>query len=256
VKTFLQLYGADLDAALGSGDRTELFTAAKRKQAINDAQEWFAQETGCVERVETITLADNDQELNLSTEIADNDFLRLSSRGPYIQVTDTGGHVTTIGGREFVRTTVEELDADSPGWRNTDPATPAQWYERPTGAAHYFGLVPAINIPSGSAALYVPYAARPVDMSDDADVPFRITGGSTAQARLAPWVDALVKKAAALLEPLRKNYEAAQQRETEAVARVLAYKDAQRVVGSRHVRLGTNYRVRRNTAPRTVRESA
>jgi hypothetical protein len=56
-----------------------------------------------------------------------------------------------------------------------------------------------------TAAITVPYVAIPPGMTADAEEPFSLTG-SDPKTLLRPWHQALVHYAAALLEPLRKNF--------------------------------------------------
>lgn len=53
---FLALYGQQLDIELGSADRTQLFTTARRKQAINDAMHNFERTTSCTPAYGTISI--------------------------------------------------------------------------------------------------------------------------------------------------------------------------------------------------------
>ena len=48
--TFLELYGTELDRELGTTDRTQRFTTARRKAAINAGQLEFVRRTECLTR--------------------------------------------------------------------------------------------------------------------------------------------------------------------------------------------------------------
>lgn len=227
MSTFLQLFGEDLDAELGSSDRVNLFTTAKRQRAINRAQLEFVKQTGCFQRQATITLADGTQEYDLDATgiISSGDFLDVAPQGPTHVYTDTGGSITyTEGDDVFPRIDPPQLTRGQSGWRDTTSVSeiPTSWYLREDGGSVHFGLVPVPDIGAGdSAAVLLPYVAHPPDMTDDAHIPFSVVMGTSPKLTLRPWHMALVHYAAALLEPLRKNYQA-EKRQRELFAGMVA----------------------------------
>ena len=239
--TFLELYGVELDGELGSADRTSLFTEVRRKAAINKAQTWFVTQTECLQRTASITLTDAVGEYDLEDEISDADFLWIAKQGPEIAADPGGGgEIVYYAGREFARTTVQELNLESSGWRGLDPGTPERWYERLDGGQHIFGLVPAPSIPVAATwTLNVPYVVKAAAMSADGDLPFTVS--SNAKVSLIPWHDALVYYAASELEKLRKGTERSVFLRQQAEARVLDYLDKRRVPGGKRVRLARSY---------------
>ena len=77
---FSELYSTLLDRELGSLD-TNLFTTARRKAAVNEAQQEFVRLTNCLVRQAELSLADGDDEIDLEAVIAADDFLELSKEG-------------------------------------------------------------------------------------------------------------------------------------------------------------------------------
>ena len=63
--TFLELYGTELDRELGTVDRTQRFTTARRQAAINAAQVEFVKRTECLTRSVSISLVDGTREYDL-----------------------------------------------------------------------------------------------------------------------------------------------------------------------------------------------
>jgi hypothetical protein len=204
--TFADLYGAQLNIELASSDTTQLFTTARRKKAINDAQLAFVRQTNCTKRYGQITMVDGTGEYNVVTTLTD--FLRLLAP-PSIKVVTSTRTYYIQGKDDFPRRDPEWLDWQEPNWRAADAGTPASWYQRREGGIDYLGVTPPPDITAPDAwTLLVPYLGRPADMSADSDQPFKI--GTNVLARLEPYHQGLVHFAAALLEPLRKGYAAAE----------------------------------------------
>lgn len=250
--TFLQLYGERLTRELGSADGDpaqgagELFTTTRRKAAINEAQLEFAKLTGCFTRDALITIAAGTQEYDLDATgiISAGDYLDVAAQGPTHEYTDTGGTVTYTAGKDFPRIDIPVLDEDAPGWRNSDSTSelPTSWYLREAEGSVYFGLVPIPELGSGDSALVrLPYSAVPPDMTDDAHEPFSVVMGTSPKRTLRPWHQALVHFAAAILEPLRKNYEGEQRQRSLFAAQVADYLQQRRPKGDSQVRLAQNY---------------
>lgn len=199
--TFLQLYGEKLSIELASSDTTILFTTARRKAAVNEAQDAFARMTGCTKRYGSIAVVDGTAEYDLETI---TDYIRLAG-APSIKIVGTSDTRYIQGPDDFPRRDVEELDRTDPSWRAASDGTPSAWYIKEDGGATYFGLNPAPDVTVGDTwTIIVPYVADPADMSLDAAVPF--TFSSNSLLRLVPYHQALAHYAAGLLEPLRKNY--------------------------------------------------
>jgi len=200
--TFLELYGDRLDRELGSADRTHLFTTARRQAAIQDAQRDWVRQTECLVRESTVSLVDEVGEYDL--ERACPDFWFLTGRGPALEQEDAAGTVTVLVGEDLPQRTVAWLDREDPGWRQADPGTPTAWYLRPDGGRTWLGLTPMPDIGTTDLwTLRVPYVAEPADLVADSDEPFTVHENSPT--RLRAWHQALVHRAAASLELLRRD---------------------------------------------------
>lgn len=199
--TFSDLYSTRLNIELGSED-VVLFTTVLRKQAVNDAQAAFVRLTGCTKRYANISISDGTQEYDLE---AVTDYIRQLG-SPSIKIAESGVTDTYIQGHEaFPRRDPEWLDQTEPGWRSASAGTPHCWYIREDGGSTYIGLHAKPDVGSGETwTLITPYLADPAAMTATTDVPF--TFSSSPILRLYPYHQALVHYAAAVLEPLRKNY--------------------------------------------------
>jgi len=202
------MYDDGLDVELASSDLTQLFTTAKRKAAINTAQVDFARLTSCTKRYATPDLSDEQGEYDLYAYLC-GDFMRLAG-DPSILIVDANDVQRYIQGPiSFPKLDPEELDRLQPGWRAAPAGVPSGWYMRDDGGSTFLGCTPAPDIATGETWSWnIPYIARPADMTNATDQPF--TFDSRVLKRLIPFHQALVHKAAALLEPLRKNYSGAQ----------------------------------------------
>jgi len=198
---FSDLYGSRLNTELSSEDTTQLFTTVLRKKAINDAQDAFVRMTACTKRYASIAIVDGTQEYDLE---ALTDYIRQLGP-PSVKVVKAGASDRYIQGEAFPRRDPEWLDRLEPGWRAASAGTPCAWYIREDGGSTYVGLHPKPDVGSGETwTLIQPYLADPADLTADGDEPFTIS--SAIVARLRPFHQALVHYAAAMLEPLRKNY--------------------------------------------------
>jgi hypothetical protein len=243
--TFLELYGEGLDRELSSSDRTALFTTARRKSAINAGQLEFAKQTNCYVRWLDITIDDGQREYDVDSlaVVSGGDFIDFAPEGAEYIYTDSDGNDTYTSGDDFLRRDVGWLNRSEPGWRNTAAAeSPMAWYAREVDGHTYIGLHPLPSVASGtSAILRLPYVAMPPDMSGDANEPFAVSAGSDSKVRLRPWHQALVHYAAALLEPLRKNYQGEQRQRALFASQVSDYLSKQRVKGGREIQVARNY---------------
>ena len=222
---FLQLVGDYLDIELGTADRTVLFTSARRGDAVNRAQLEFVKQTECFTRQVTISLADGTAEYDLDATgiISSGDFLWIAKQGVVHKFIDANANATYTVGEDFPRIDIAELDLIDPGSRSaTATNTPTSYYIRQAEGSCFIGVYPSPEIGAGeSASLTVPYVAVPATMVADADEPFSVVAGTSPLRTLRPWHQALVHYAAALLEPLRKNY-SGEQRQRQLFAGYVA----------------------------------
>lgn len=235
---FLDLYGTRLDEALGSGDRSGLFTVALRKAAINEAQIWFLTETSCLSKTWPITLVQGQGEYDLEEIITDKTFLYINpDQGPRIEMTDASGQVSVLSGEDdFPRRTVSWLNQYRQGWQADSPGMPDCWYQRDEGAESIIGVTSAPNIPAGATwRLQVPYVYAPSELVQDTDEPFTVAG--VTKRSIAPWHDALGFRAAARLELLRKGLDRSEIMQTLAQQRVDEYNARTTVVGPQRLSL-------------------
>lgn len=235
---FSELYGTLLDIELGSADTTQLFTTVKRKDATNFGQREFVRLTRALTKLGTITLSDGVGEYDIEATITD--FLGLNPRREVvIKYTDADGNVTYYADDDFKKSTKNELDVYNSGWRSADPGTPTNWYLEEDGGTNTIGITPAPDIAAGETwELIIPYIVRPTDMSADSDKPFTVGGDSKASLEL--YHQAIVHRAAAQLELLRKNY-AASERQQKIFAGYVADYLQQHRTNTGHVNVARNY---------------
>lgn len=236
--TFLELYGTELDRELGSSSTT-LFTPARRKAAINWAQQEWNKAVECYTRQTTIALVDETQEYDIETTVTD--FAWVSKQGISIKIVDANGNERYIEGDDLEVTSVERLNTDEPGWRAVSAGTPRKVYLRSDGGARYLGFHPAPAITSGDTwTAILPYVAVVPDMSADADEPFTVSSNPIKSQR--PWHRALVYHAAFDLEKLRKETGRSATALQLFQAEVEKYTGTQKPKGGSVVRLAKNYR--------------
>lgn len=244
ITTFTDLYGERLTRELGSEDTTHLFTTARRKAAVNEAAlEWVKQTESFVKQA-SIVLVNGTREYDLesSAVLTADDFLWVAAQGVEYALTVTAtGVVTYRSGDDFPRKDLPLLHRESPGWRATSAtALPASWYLRHDGGKTYLGLSEPPLIAAGeTAAVTLPYVAKPLSLSADADVPYSVS--SDALEVLEPWLQGIVNYAAALLEPLRKNYQGEQRQRTLFAAQVADYLQRRRPKGGQQILVSRAY---------------
>jgi hypothetical protein len=242
--TFGDLYGTLLDRELGSSDRTQLFTTARRKAAINEAQLEFVRVTEALTSQGTIALVDDTAEYDLETNFSA--FLWVAADGVQVKkvLTATGAVIAWLAGDDLPMIRPVGLDRDDMGsWRSASAGTPMQAYVREDGGATYLGFTPTPNIPSTETwTAYVTYVAKPSDMSADADEPFTVS--SNVKKTLAPWHQALVHFAASQLERLRRNPVSVQEQRQLFASYVADYLQRRRsqTRGPKVIRLAHDYR--------------
>lgn len=241
--TFLELYDEGLDRELASKDQAELFTTERRKDAINQAQLQFAKDTGCFVKSASLTLVDDQREYDLATVIASADFYGFAKDGVEYVFTDASANVSYHSGDDFPRRDLDWLNRQHPGWRMASSTTfPQSWYLRDAGGSTFIGFSEPPAIETGeSASLTVPYLAIPPDMSADTDEPFSDSAGTNPLIRLRPWHRALIHFAAAVLEPLRKNYAAEQRQRAIYQGLVGDYLAHQSPRGGQTIQLARSY---------------
>lgn len=235
--TFLQLYGVELDRELGSS-QTSLFTTVARKAAINAAQLEWAKRTECLQLQASVALVDAVQETDLETSLTD--FMWIARQGISIKIVSST-QTRYIEGDDLAVTSVERLNAEEPGWRAVDAATPMKVYTRRVGGAMYLGLHPApsIDVTETWTAL-VPYVIYPTDMSADGDQPFTVS--ANVLLSMKPWHRALVHYAAYDLEKLRKDQARSAAQLQLFELEVAKFIGVEKPKGGQRVRFAVNYR--------------
>jgi hypothetical protein len=242
---FVTLYGTELDRELGTADRTQRFTTARRKAAINAAQLEWNKRTECVTRLASVSLVDDTQEYDLETI---TDFAQISRRGVSIRIV-SGSSTRYLEGKSFTSTSVERLNIDEPNWRAVAAAIPAKYYTRRDGGAFFLGLHPKPHITgSDTWTALVDYVIVPADMSADSDEPFTISGNALKTQR--PWHRALVYYAAFDLEKLRKDTAREQAMFQLFEAEVTRYLGAEKPKSGDQVQFAQNYRRKLNVPVR------
>lgn len=211
---FSSLYGTRLDRELGTADSTTLFTTARRKQAINEAQEEWAEVTECLQRRSTLAMTGGTAEydLNSTGTLGSSDFLRLSSEAVEVRYVDAASNTQILTGPDLPRVDIQWLNQQHPAWSISTVASsvqqlPQAHYVRVDGPAVWLGFWP---VPStGSSATLtarISYLARPAPMTSDTNEPFQLN--SSVRLDLRPYHQALVHYGAAQLEKLRRDAEA------------------------------------------------
>lgn len=244
---FEYLYGPALNLELNSSDSNTLYTSTRRQQAINDAQDEFADLTECLIRQSSITVSCNTAEyMLLSGGVlgGSTDFVRLAKQGPEYRVRSSGSTwtwVTWISGDDFLQRPIEWRNRQDPGWRqSTTPQVPTGYYLRPNGGNLYFGLNHPPKVGSSQLAeVLVPYVARPALMTSSGDLPFTVN--STARLDLSLFHRALPHYAAFKLLPLIGDEEGAQTQLQKFMGYVTRFFQQARPKGGQQVQLGYNY---------------
>ena len=244
---FSSLYGARLDRELHAADSTNLFTTARRQNAVNEAQEEWARVTECLERRSSITITGGTAEYNLNstTVIPGGDFVEWAKTGPEFRYTDASSQVTVLAGDDLPRRTVDWLHRYEPGWQISTVAssvkqTPSVWYERIDGGNRYLGFYPVPSTgSSASAECFVTYQARPSAMASDTSEPFTVN--STLRADLRPYHQALVHYAASQLEKLRPDEQASASQLQRFIGYLTAYLQEHRIKTGTHLTTSRSY---------------
>jgi hypothetical protein len=246
---FSSLYGNRLDRELGAADSTQLFTTARRKAAINEAQEEFARLTNCLERTSSITITGwtGEYDLNSASVLPGQDFYEFAPRGVVFRYVDASSNVTALSGDDLPRRDPLWLDRYEPGWQVSTWASttvmrqlPTVWYERLNGGARYLGFWPVPS--SGSSAAMealITYQARPAPMTSDTNEPFTVN--SSVRLDLRPYHQALPHYAAYQLEKLRRDDMASDRQLQKFLGYVQQYLQAARRKGGTALTFARSY---------------
>lgn len=241
---FGRLYMSQLDYELGTSDSAVLFTTARRKACVNEALREFADLTECWVRESTITCSNAvaTYSFNSTVNIPSADFVRLTAEGPTFRYTDASSYVTYTAGNDWPRRDEAWLNAQEPGWRqSTGSQTPSAWYLTANNGALALGVYPPPSVTTSvSAAILLPYVARPSSMVDDTHVPFTDTQGVT-RSDLVPYHQALVHYAAHKLELLRKDREASDRQMQKFLGYVQRFVQQRRQPAGQTIRPAKSY---------------
>ncbi len=222
---------------------TALFTSTRRQQAINDAQDEFADRTECLVRQMAITCSCNVTEYSLLASTAGStDFSRLAKQGVEYLFTDSNGRVTQLAGDDFPERPIQVQNRTEPGWRaSTTPVQmPSGWYRRQDGGDLKIGLYEPPKVGSSeTAVLRVPYVVQAQPMTSTTAVPFTLN--STVRTDLQVYHKALVHYAAYRLLPLIGDTQGALTQLQLFETFVSRYDGSQRPKGGQMVTYATNY---------------
>lgn len=242
---FESLYKERLSRELNNSDTSALFTSTRRQEAINDAQEEFADLTECLIRQSSITVSCNVSEYQmLSSGVlgGSTDYIRLAAQPVEYHFTDSNGTLRQLSGDEFPERPVRWLGRYDQGWRqSTTPLeTPSGYYIRPDGGNLYLGLTEPPDVGSSETAqIVVPYVARPAPMTSTGDEPFTVN--STTRTDLRLYHKALPHYAAYKLLPLLGDMEAANYQLQQFLTYVARFKGRDKPRGGRHVMVARSY---------------
>ena len=224
---------------------TALYTSTRRQQAINDAQEEFADLTECLVRQTTIALSCGVTEYTLLSSgvlTGSTDYTRLSSQGVEYLFTDSNGLVQQLAAEDFPRREIHLQNRAEPGWRaSTTPVqSPTAYYVRPAGGDLVIGLFEPPKVGSSqTAALLVPYVARPAPMDSTTAVPFTVAG--SVRLDLSLYHRALPHYAAHKLLPLTGDYQGSAAQLQLFNSYVLRFRENARPKGGQTVTYATDY---------------
>lgn len=260
---FERLYSEELNLCLNSQDSNTLYTTARRKQAINDAQQEFCDLTECLIRQSSITISCNTTEYALLSSGVlggSTDFSRLAAQGLEYRVLSSGSsgrYTTWLTGDQFQDRSIQWRNRETLGWRqSTTPTTPSGYYLRPSGGSLMLGLdMPPKVGSSERAEILVPYVAIPASMTSSGDLPFTV--GGVTRTDLTIYHRALPHFAAYRLLPLIGDEQGAQSHLQKFQGYVVRFLQQMRPRGGQQVMLGTNYlkSARRFRASRLDRQS-
>jgi hypothetical protein len=244
---FSSLYSARLDRELGSADSTQLFTTARRKAAINEGVQQFADLTECYRRALTVTWPSKQHTLDLSTYAGSTDFVRFDAEGAILTYTDSAGTAIVVGGDDLPRVDRTWLTRYDPQWQTSTVSTgtlqlPSKQYAEMDGGSYRLGFTPVPSAGSTAASLSVrvSYIARPPALSNDTDEPFT-DASSVVRVDLRIYHQAVVHYAAAQLEKFRRDTQASTEQMQAFLAYVERFKASAKRKGGQALALATNY---------------
>lgn len=222
---------------------TVLYTSTRRQQAMNDAQEEFADRTECLVRQMDIVCSCNVTEYSLlASTSGSTDFVRMAKQGVEYLFTDSNGQVTQLAGDDFLERPIQSKNRTEPGWRgSTTPVQmPSGWYRRQDGGDLKIGLYEPPKIGSSqTGVLRVPYVVNAQPMTSTAAVPFTLN--STVRTDLQVYHKALPHYAAYRLLGLIGDTQGALQQLQLFDTFVNRYDSANRPRGGQMVGFQTNY---------------
>src|SRR5690349_4741383 len=133
--TFEALYSGLLDREINNNSSLagSPFSSTNRQQAINDAQEEFADLTECLVQQSSVACSCNVSEYALLTSTGGStSFTRIAKQGVEYHLTSSGGTLRTAAGDEFPRRDIDWLNDNEPGWRTSTTPTefPSAYYVR------------------------------------------------------------------------------------------------------------------------------
>lgn len=211
------------------------FSSTNRQQAINDAQEEFADLTECYVKTSTVDCSCNTAEYSLVSSAAltgSTDFVRFAKQGLEYHHTSSGGRLRTVAGDQFPRRDIDWLNRNEPNWReSTTPVElPTAYYIRADGSTLVLGLKDRPDIGSSETGkVLVPYVARPTPMTSTGEEPF---GG---RLDLRVYHRALPHYAAYKLLPLIGDMQGANDQLQKFMGYVQRFLQDQRPKGGTHV---------------------
>lgn len=241
---FESLWRTRLDVELNSVS-TVLFTAARRKEAVNDAQLEFADLTECLIRQSSVTCSCNVTEYGLLSSGVlggSTDFIRLAKQGVEFIRTNSNGGVQQAAGDDFPERPINWRNRYDGNWReSTTPVEiPSGYYLREDGGQKYIGLNEPPDVGSSETAeILVPYVTHPAPMSSSSAEPFTVN--SVVRTDLRVYHQALPHFAAYRLLPLQGKVQEAQAQLQVFLSYVTRHAQAQRPKGGQTVMFARNY---------------
>ena len=236
-----------------NNDSTQLYTSARRQQAIQDAADEFADLTECLTQQVTISVSCNTTEYSL---LASTNFVRLAKQGVEYLHTSSNDYLTQRAGDDFPQRPIPYQNRVEPGWRaSTTPVlTPSAWYQRVDGPSVLIGLYEPPKVGSSeTAVLRVPIVIQHEAMASTSVEPFTVN--STVRIDLRPYHKALEHYAAAQLLPLTGDEAGAERQMQIFLGYVSRYLGQQRPRGGQMVSYATNYLQRARGGHRDVSDT-
>lgn len=243
---FETLYSERLNLEINDSDSAVLYTTARRQQAINDAQEEFADLTECLVRQADITCSCNVTEYQILANGVlgtSTDFSRFGKQGIEYILTDSNGRISQhLSGPDFPERPVQFRNTYEPGWRQSTAVTktPSGYSIRKDGGNVYVTLNEPPDIGSGeTAVIRVGYIARPAPMVSSGTEPFTVN--SSARTDLRVYHKFLPHYAAFKLLPLIGDMDGANRQLQLFLGGVARYQQADRPRGGQVVMAGRSY---------------